>query len=284
MSSETADRSNVRREESPAETEGIQDEYRRDLARRIRKLRGVLRETIVENDALGIKGGYETRLNDEDDISSREEFDFEQAPPKQVEFRKQLREWIDEGILEPTDIEEIEEGRHYTAIYIDSAYAQGMAFANGLLIQKDVDVPDEDFQTVVSRPIHASTLETLYSRNYEGLEDITEDMDRSISRILTEGFRKGWGTRKLADEITKEVRDIQHTRARALARTEVMNAHNEGTLNRYDSFGVEQVEILTHTPCPICQRIEDGDPYTVSEATGLIPAHPNCVCTWAPIV
>jgi hypothetical protein len=34
--------------------------------------------------------------------------------------------------------------------------------------------------------------------------------------------------------------------------------------------------------CPVCQDIEDENPYTIDEARSLIPAHPRCRCAFVP--
>jgi hypothetical protein len=273
-------RHNVRWEDSPVKIPELQEEYLKELYRRFSDIRGTLRETIQENDALRIKGG---RMND--GIEPRDDFEFEEDPLKQIEFRKQLEQWLEDGLLEPMSMSEVEEGNHYTAIYVSAGYAQGMEFGGEMLVDRGQTLAADDISQLISAPIHASELETVYSRNYEGLEDITEDMDDSISSIMTRALRQGWGTSKTANKITREVRDIQNTRAKTLVRTEMLNSHNKGALRRYEQYGVTEVEILTHTPCPICQRIEENDPYPISEAPRLpLDTHPNCVCSYAPVV
>jgi len=280
-------RHNLRREESPAQTESLQEAYRKELARRLDRLRGVLRTTISENDALEI-GDPERRNVDEPDsgpnIDPRDGFEFTTAVGKQAAFNEQLNEWLDEGVLEKTGEDLVQQGEHYTSIYAEAAYENGVDFGTEEMLNADVEVSEEDVEALMGRPIHQDTLEEIYTRNYQGLQDITEDIDRSLSRLLSEGLANGWNPRKTADRVTAEVRDIQHSRARALARTETMHAHNTGALSRYEGSGVTEVEILTHQPCELCQRIEARGPYAVSEAHGLIPAHPNCVCTVVPAV
>lgn len=280
-------RHNLRREESPTETAGIQDAYRSELSRRLERLRGVLRTTISENDALGL-GDPERRNVEEPDsgpnIDPRDEFEFTQVAMKQTEFGRQLAEWLNEGVLEKVGEDVVRRGEHYTGIYVRAAYEKGVEFGTSELVAAGVDASEEAAEALMERPIHVDSLEQLYTRNYQGLQDITEDIDRSLSRILSEGFASGWNPRKTADRITEEVRDIQHSRARALARTETMNAHNSAAIRRYEDTGVDEVEILTHKPCELCERIESRGPYAVTEAHGLIPAHPNCVCTVVPAV
>lgn len=48
---------------------------------------------------------------------------------------------------------------------------------------------------------------------------------------------------------------------------------------------LKMVEVLTagdDDVCPECEDIADSGPYTVSEARGLIPAHPQCRCAFIP--
>jgi SPP1 gp7 family putative phage head morphogenesis protein len=76
-----------------------------------------------------------------------------------------------------------------------------------------------------------------------------------------------------------------------LARTEIISAHAEASLNSYEEAGLEGVnvkaEVLTagdDRVCEICADLEDGGPYSMDEARGLIPAHPNCRCVLTPII
>jgi hypothetical protein len=35
--------------------------------------------------------------------------------------------------------------------------------------------------------------------------------------------------------------------------------------------------------CDDCQDAADESPYTIDEARGMIPLHPNCRCAWIPM-
>jgi SPP1 gp7 family putative phage head morphogenesis protein len=35
--------------------------------------------------------------------------------------------------------------------------------------------------------------------------------------------------------------------------------------------------------CPMCQGL-NGKVYTIKEARGLIPVHPQCRCAWVPVM
>ena len=87
-------------------------------------------------------------------------------------------------------------------------------------------------------------------------------------------------SKRVAKEAAKKVR----YRAEMIARTETAQAVSEGTLEGYREAGVEHVRWeAAGDPCEICASY-DGYEYTRLEAGGLIPQHPNCRCTWIPVV
>ena len=48
-----------------------------------------------------------------------------------------------------------------------------------------------------------------------------------------------------------------------------------------DEISKALVSIFTHRVCPDCGGYE-GEIFTVDEAEGIIPLHPNCRCCWIP--
>jgi SPP1 gp7 family putative phage head morphogenesis protein len=124
--------------------------------------------------------------------------------------------------------------------------------------------------------------------------------------------------RVLSDRVDK----IGKTRATVLARTEVINAHAEGTLKRFEELGVGEVTVKAewqaagdNRVCPICENLEGTthsledvrsatarlteddvrphlpepkrvDQFDVSSLTGEFPvkppAHPQCRCAIVP--
>jgi SPP1 gp7 family putative phage head morphogenesis protein len=101
----------------------------------------------------------------------------------------------------------------------------------------------------------------------------------------------------MARELVNRVDKIGITRAKMLARTEIINAHAEATLNTYDEAGLDGVTLLSEfstaqdeSVCPICEELSQQDNgngpgvFTIEQARGVIPVHPNCRCGWLPIV
>jgi SPP1 gp7 family putative phage head morphogenesis protein len=92
----------------------------------------------------------------------------------------------------------------------------------------------------------------------------------------------------IAEALVDRVERVGLTRARLIARTEVIGAHAEATLNAYEEAGVTGVEVEAEWTtagddrvCPECESME-GRSFTLAEARGMIPAHPNCRCAFLP--
>ena len=68
-------------------------------------------------------------------------------------------------------------------------------------------------------------------------------------------------------------------RAEMIARTEHARAVNTGTLQAYENYNVNKVEIITagdDNVCEDCIFFEEHNPYSLSEAQEILPVHPNC--------
>src|SRR5690606_29712322 len=140
-----------------------------------------------------------------------------------------------------------------------------------------------------AQPEVVSKLELLYTRTYEQLKGVTAKASQDMSRILAEGVAHGKHTKQIDSALTQNIDSLNKTRARTIARTELMNAHTEAALDGYEELGVDEleleVELLTAGDERVCSRCQAlaGTIYTVKEARGLIPVHPNCRCVFLPI-
>jgi SPP1 gp7 family putative phage head morphogenesis protein len=128
----------------------------------------------------------------------------------------------------------------------------------------------------------------LYTRAFTELEGVTAAMDQQMSRILAEGLSQGFGTKKIARNLRNNVTKLTNTRAKAIARTEIVRAHAEGQLDAYVRLGETEVGVMAEwitagdeRVCPECNAME-GVVLTIDEARGTIPRHVNCRCAWIP--
>ncbi len=106
----------------------------------------------------------------------------------------------------------------------------------------------------------------------------------AVRQQLKEGFEQGESIQQLTKRISGYYESNQKWMAERLSRTEVIAASNEGALHRYEIEGVDKSEFLAAPDaCEICLPL-DGKEYVTKEGHGVIPLHPNCRCTWLPVV
>jgi SPP1 gp7 family putative phage head morphogenesis protein len=279
----------------PTRTKTVQSDYSAEMYKRFRRLKGVIRATVAANDAFGLgTGGDRDAGTLEAQATSTDSYDFPTRAGKVDAFLDDLQAWQDDEILEV-----FQRGRNgrvvsrdaWQDIYVRRSYSKGVEFADARLREQGIEVPSTALAELFNAPIHAEAVGLLYTRNFRELAGITEAMDQQISRVLAEGFAQGHNPRKMASAINDRVDKVGLTRARTLARTEVINAHSEATLNRYESILGPDAEVVGKAElstagdsrvCDICAGIE-GQVVSIDGARGIIPVHPNCRCAWLPV-
>jgi SPP1 gp7 family putative phage head morphogenesis protein len=269
--------------QDPTRTKILRGDFASASNKRFRSVKGDIREALVDLDVLHL--GSQRALNQ---APNPRDYQFLSDAEKRQRFQAWLREQIDSGVLEPTSDAAVRRGDHWTAQYVRRAYAKGVTDAGATLRQSGVDV--EQLEDVFNQPVHASKIELIYTRTYDGLEGITQEMDTQISRELSNAIAEGWNPRKAASKLSDRVDAIGMTRAQTLSQTEIIHAHAEGTLDRLESEGFTTVEAdVEHQTagdsrvCPQCASLQ-GTRYTIAEARGVVPVHPRCRCAWKPVV
>lgn len=285
----------------PTRTKTIQRDYAAEMYKRFRRVKGLVRQTVERNDAFGLRGddagagdGGPTafaRL----DSTPTSDYTFPTTGEKVDAFLDDLARWEDDEILEVRRRVggRVAEREAWQDIYVRRSYAKGAEWADARMREQGIAVPQGATpETLFNAPVHADALGVLRTRNFRELEGITDAVDQEVSRVLSRGFAEGWNPRKMASAINDRVEKVGLTRARTLARTEVINAHSTATLNRYeevlgpDAEVTGQAEFSTagdNDVCTICLGLE-GETFTLDEARGIIPVHPNCRCAWLPVV
>lgn len=85
--------------------------------------------------------------------------------------------------------------------------------------------------------------------------------------------------KKLATEYKKKIK----YRGEMIARTESAAAYCEGEIETYKDAGITKVEFNPSAgACEICEPLR-GREYTLNDARGVIPVHPNCRCDWLSV-
>tara|TARA_R110000824_G_scaffold381970_1_gene575021 strand:- start:1278 stop:2027 length:750 start_codon:yes stop_codon:yes gene_type:complete len=244
-------------------------------------------QTVAVNDALGAPLFVVA-------AEAATPFQFRSDPEGQIEdFMDWLNGAIDDEVL---DVSRGPGGRitsndRWQEVYVRSSYSRGLDHANDALARAGVSVPAETVQDLFNAPNNAESLARLYSRSFNELQGISQATSQRVGRVLTEGLATGQGPREIARNMRKAVSTIGKTRSVTLARTEVINAHATATLNRYADVGLTEVigqaEFLTARDDRVCQEclsLETGPPFSLDDAKGVIPVHPNCRCVWLPVI
>jgi SPP1 gp7 family putative phage head morphogenesis protein len=262
----------ARERDEPTRVRSLRRRYAQRLRGALQGIRAALRRGLVENDALGIEALADT--------PRRGQFDFNTDAQKANAFT----EWIDtqtrNDILERFGSENQ---------YIKEVYERGVEDAHNELRTLEISEGRGTTGVALRLPIHQEQLRSLYARNLNELEGMTNQLGTDLRRGLTEGVAAGENPRTIADDLTEVVGRVEDgspmgamNRATRIARTEVMNSMNAARATEWERAGVQKVGLLlANTACPQCQALKAGEPYDISEARSLVPArsHPNCRCS-----
>jgi len=281
------------RQIDPTRTKSLRDRFVADITRRFRKVNRLIRESVVKNDCFGIKNQPAALA-----ATGVREFEFKRDDEKLAAFMAWLATQVQENIFEITTRDRIGESITglWANLYIDTAYKQGIRRARQEARNSGLQVPDigneyiDEVNVSFNSPIHSERAAVIYSRVYSELEGVTAAMDQQISRILADGIIQGWGTERIAQEIAAKVEGIGITRALMIARTEVIRAHHLATIQEYRNLEIQGIKIQAEFStagdgrvCKVCAGL-NGKIFSLNEAEGIIPVHPNCRCVCLPYI
>ena len=271
----------------PTRTTLLRRRFMRQISMRIRRIRQAIHKWLVAEDELGLGKRKPLKF-------LQRRYEFLTNPQKIQAFRQWLQGQIDQGLLEIDNA-----GRPWASEYVESAYKKGMGRAytqaNKAELAAPTDYPfaatrEQFIRTAFFTAETMDKIELVSTRAWEQMKDVSTSMGQQMNRILADGLANGYGPEKVARNMDNAIRRIDRTRARVIARTELIYAHAEGQLDGYKKLGIDtvkaEVEWLTagdERVCPSCADME-GKTFSVDEAHGMIPLHPNCRCAWKPVV
>lgn len=273
---------NVARRRDPSRTATLRRRFEADLRQRFARLMKRIRREVAELDGFGLEpAGLK---------ANRGQFDFPRSAEKVAAFMAWLRAAARQEILSIGEGVPIESAAQsaWTRTYIETAYQRGIANAGANLRAAGAQVEQTWVLGAFNRPIHADRVGLIFTRVFRELDGVTEAMDKAISKVLAQGIAEGQSPLAIARVLNDRVRAIGLTRARTIARTEVIAAHADATLNAYTEAGIEGVEVEAEWSttgdakvCPLCRPLE-GRVFSIEKARNMLPRHPNCRCAWRP--
>ncbi len=300
----------------PTRTLALRKAFVADMNRRFKWLTKLITQAIVTQDVFGIAPNPVSFADNRVPIPNgslpgHRAFAFNTSQQKVSSFMDWLREQEAKGILQITTIPQvglpIESA--WTDLYIEDSYKRGII--RGRYEMGKAGFPVQPLESTggisvsMSTPFHVDRVGMLYARTFEELKGITASMDSQISRVLAQGIADGDGPRLLARKLTKTITgplgDLGITdtlgrfipaqrRAQTLARTEIIRAHHQATIQEYENFGVEGVVVKAEWStagddrvCVECAGLE-GRTYELQTIRSMIPLHPNCRCIALPVL
>jgi len=295
----------------PSRTLTLRSQFSRKMDVRFNSLVKLIKQAIVDQDVFGLIDNTVTALTLSDMYApGKNAFAYTHSQDKIKAFMEWLDEMVKAGILEVTNIpgtNRISIETAWTDIYINSAYRRGVARAYSEMNKAGYDIPSIDSQggieIILNQPFHVERIGLLYTRAFQGLRGITAAMDSQISRVLAQGMSEGKGLRELARLMNKVITgsgaDLSLTdtlgrfipakrRAEMLARTEIIRAHHQASIQTYRNWGVQGVDVVAEwvtagfNVCPDCEEMSANGPYTLDEIEYKIPLHPMCRCVAIP--
>lgn len=146
---------------------------------------------------------------------------------------------------------------------------------------------DQFLRSSFGSPVAVDKIKLLAARSFAEMKNVTHDMATRLGRVLADGMAQGKNPRQVARDMVGQV-DFSHKRALLVARTELSRAHASGQLHALRDLGMGAVGVdvewlTTGQPCDACADMADGL-YSLEDAEGLIPHHPNCRCAWKPAI
>ena len=262
----------------PSRTTILRRKFEIDLRKRLINISKAIKNFIVTEDEFGLKKPKPISL-------LQRTYQFRTSSQKLKVFQDWLRNQINDGFLA------VRVGKNWSDVYVESAYKKGLERAYLDTHKKQFAVQPVDkyiggreqfLQATFWAPETIEKIQLLATRTFEELKGVSGAMSQQINRILAEGLTNGYGPEKIARNMDNAIKKIDRTRARVIARTEVIHAHAEGQLDGFKKLGIDEVsaevEWLTAGDAKVCEQCAsmEGMRYKIDEAHGLIPLHPNC--------
>lgn len=279
----------------PTRTTVLRSRFVADVTRRFKRVMRLVQESVVANDCFGLKDEAPRLFVAQ--AASPGQFAFSRSSAKVDGFMDWLNIQEEQNILEiirrPGSIRGIEEA--WTDTYTQSAYQKGIQRADAELKKAGVPVLDVDqlgqkmpLSVLMNQSMHADRVGLLYTRTFNELKGISTAMDQQISRVLSQWLIDGrglvdkGGLNELSNILIGRIDKIGLTRAKMMARTEIIRAHHSANIAEYRRAGLEGVKVKAefstagYNVCEECASLE-GRIFTLDEIENLIPVHPNCL-------
>lgn len=261
-----------------------------DMTRRLGKIRRAVWQAIGVDDVLGLRP-VDPFTTNALTVNDNPAFEFLTTADKVPAFQGWLKQLVDTELLSSDN-----PSAPWTDQYIGSAYKQGIKrgyFDAKPGLRTRGQGPDGTGYTTYLDESFGSNedvnkLKLLGTRAFTNLKGVSDAMDQQLSNSLVQGLAEGRAPGAIAKQMVDQIDGLTKGRAATIARTEIIHAHAEGQLDGFDKAGLQEVIVMAEwatagdaNVCSKCAPLQ-GVIFTIAEARGMIPRHPNCRCAWLP--
>jgi hypothetical protein len=268
------------KDKDPTTTLTIRNKAVSEVNKRFSAFAKKLKFFIVDLDSFGL--GVKTNASLGIQYQDYGKFTYLREADKIQAFNNWLADNIELEILMRSAAGEIR--AHWLSYYLGVSYEKGVNTT-----RRDVanatPVPGLAPGSVWTNPAHSIRAELIYIRAYDALENITKAMSDAISRELATAMIQGYGVDKAARNMLGRVEAIGKVRARLIARTEMVNAHNVASIiesQTLEGLIGRELKMQWHTSLDgrerDSHRERHGKIYTKEQALSLI-GEPGCRCS-----
>lgn len=82
-------------------------------------------------------------------------------------------------------------------------------------------------------PTHRGALDFLFTRSFEALSGMSQEMARTVRNVLFNGVQQGLGINEIARQVNQRI-GVGRSRSKLIAQTETIQAYQRGTINQAD--------------------------------------------------
>lgn len=274
----------------PTGTIKIRNQYMKQLEKRFGVLKKLIKESFMTNNALHLVAPMPAN-----------NFIYKYDAEKVEAFIRWLNKSVEELLFEVLDspllpiqgIQSVqglmaEANKFWGNQYILSSYKKGVIEAKAETdkqLGKRANLPFSAGGNQLLNPIKVEKVLNLFVRDFSQLKGITSAMSSQMSRVLSESMAEGVGFEEAARRLNDRVDKIGITRARLLARTEIVNAFQKSKIDEGEEVELQLNEKIYYKwntaqdeRVRSSHRVRHGKIYT-KEVAMAMTGEPNCRCT-----
>jgi hypothetical protein len=146
-----------------------------------------------------------------------------------------------------------------------------------------INLLDADDPVAMSNAARAFAVDYADKQAGELITGINDTTREGLGDLVAQAITGNWDVDTLADRLS-DTGLFSDDRAEMIARTEINDAQNQGTLEAGKLAGgtIQKIWTLGDNPCPLCEEAADEGPVDLDEDFGdagdAPPLHPNCEC------